>query len=88
MNNHRFKMSFNESGYVKPTNNDIHSLINNLNIIKPQQGTKNVPINNIQIPVVNSPKNIQSSASTLGMPMINRVHNAKPGCSACGKKVA
>lgn len=24
----------------------------------------------------------------LNAPMINRVHNAKPGCSACGKKVA
>jgi hypothetical protein len=25
--------------------------------------------------------------STLRSPMINRVHFAKPGCSACGKKV-
>jgi hypothetical protein len=25
---------------------------------------------------------------TLSAPMINRVHAAKPGCSACGKKVA
>jgi hypothetical protein len=24
---------------------------------------------------------------SLNSPMISRVHNAKPGCSACGKKV-
>ena len=24
----------------------------------------------------------------LNTPMISRIHNAKPGCSACGKKVA
>jgi hypothetical protein len=24
----------------------------------------------------------------LGAPMIDRVHKAKPGCSACGKKVS
>ena len=24
----------------------------------------------------------------LNAPMVQRVHNAKPGCSACGKKVA
>jgi hypothetical protein len=30
-------------------------------------------------PVINLP---------LNAPMINRIHAAKPGCSACGKKVA
>lgn len=30
-----------------------------------------------------SPKNLPLNA-----PMIDRVHKAKPGCSACGKKVA
>jgi hypothetical protein len=30
-----------------------------------------------------APKNISLTA-----PMIDRVHRAKPGCSACGKKVA
>lgn len=25
---------------------------------------------------------------SLNAPMVSRVHNAKPGCSACGKKVA
>ena len=34
-------------------------------------------------PVANPPKNLP-----LNSPMVNRVHNAKPGCSACGKKVA
>ena len=29
------------------------------------------------------PKNM-----SLNAPMIDRVHKAKPGCSACGKKVA
>jgi hypothetical protein len=26
--------------------------------------------------------------ATLNAPMIDRVHKTKPGCSACGKKVA
>ena len=35
-------------------------------------------------PVVSTaPKNLPLNAS-----MIDRVHKAKPGCSACGKKVA
>ena len=29
---------------------------------------------------------VQSSA--LNAPMIDRVHKARPGCSACGKKIA
>ena len=92
MNNHRFKLSFNDLGYVKPANNDIHNLINKLNIAKPlqvitqQQVIKQPHINNAQLPVVNAHRIIQGS--TLNMPMINRVHKAKPGCSACGKKVA
>lgn len=40
------------------------------------------PISNV--PVANSrPKNVGLNA-----PMIDRVHKAKPGCSACGKKVS
>ena len=36
----------------------------------------------------NSAANKQSSKNlTLRAPMIDRVHFAKPGCSACGKKV-
>jgi hypothetical protein len=30
----------------------------------------------------------QNMTSNLRTPMIGRVYNAKPGCSACGKKVA
>lgn len=34
-------------------------------------------------PPASAPKNLPLNA-----PMIDRVHKAKPGCSACGKKVA
>ena len=34
-------------------------------------------------PIVSAPKHLPLNA-----PMIDRVHKAKPGCSACGKKVA
>ena len=30
----------------------------------------------------------RSRPAPLNAPMIDRVHKAKPGCSACGKKVA
>jgi hypothetical protein len=30
----------------------------------------------------------RSNNFPLNTPMINRIHNVKPGCSACGKKVA
>lgn len=64
----RFKMSFNNSGYVPQHYN---SLGNSLASI----GSR---------PVVSSaPKNLPLNA-----PMIDRVYKAKPGCSACGKKVA
>lgn len=33
-------------------------------------------------------KPLPAKNMSLNAPMINRVHNAKPGCSACGKKVA
>lgn len=85
MNKFRFKMSFNDSGYVRPTNNEIHNLISNKNIIKPQPTFE--PI--VAPPILNT-RNIQvpGAGSILNTPMINRVHKAKPGCSACGKKVA
>ena len=42
----------------------------------------------------NKPKHVNMNSnpvankiSSLKTPMISRVHNAKPGCSACGKKV-
>jgi hypothetical protein len=31
---------------------------------------------------------VRPNSVALNAPMINRVHRAKPGCSACGKKVA
>lgn len=30
---------------------------------------------------------VNNKSMTLASPMIDRVHKAKPGCSACGKKV-
>jgi hypothetical protein len=35
-----------------------------------------------------TPKNPVIRPSALNTPMIERVYKAKPGCSACGKKVA
>ncbi len=44
----------------------------------------NAPVNISQITLKSAPqKNI-----SLNAPMIGRVYNAKPGCSACGKKVS
>ena len=40
---------------------------------------------NIAAPPVRAP--VQKNGG-LGAPMIDRVHKAKPGCSACGKKVS
>ena len=34
-------------------------------------------------PVLQAPKSVALNAS-----MVDRVHKAKPGCSACGKKIA
>lgn len=45
---------------------------------------KNMSASTSHKPLATSaPKNI-----ALNAPMIDRVHRAKPGCSACGKKVA
>jgi hypothetical protein len=45
------------------------------NMLQLKGGNKSTAI----IPAMNIP---------LNSPMINRIHTAKPGCSACGKKVA
>ena len=47
--------------------------------------TNNVPIytKSTSAPAINV-----ASKSALNSSMIGRVYNAKPGCSACGKKVA
>jgi hypothetical protein len=56
-------------------NNSRNAQLNHLeNMLQLKGGAKN-PVN----PVMNLP---------LSSPMINRIHAAKPGCSACGKKVA
>ena len=36
-----------------------------------------------RMPLQQPPKNLPLHA-----PMVDRIHKAKPGCSACGKKVA
>jgi hypothetical protein len=43
-----------------------------------QNNAASVPTNHV----------VNNRPSSLNAPMIDRVHKAKPGCSACGKKVA
>ena len=45
---------------------------------------QNVPSN----PTPKSITNFVPKYMALSAPMIDRVHKAKPGCSACGKRVA
>jgi hypothetical protein len=59
----RFKMSFNNSGYIPVHYNNLAHNIR----AAPKPAPTNIPLN---------------------AHMIDRVHKAKPGCSACGKKVA
>ena len=61
----RFKISFNNSGYIPP------------------RARVNLASNIAVRPPVPTPKN-----TALNAPMISRVHRAKAGCSACGKKIA
>ncbi len=46
--------------------------------------------NNLSTHTTAIPKLSSAPKQNLGLksPMIERVHKAKPGCSACGKKVA
>jgi hypothetical protein len=39
------------------------------------------------LPLSRQPNPIVSRNILLNSPMIDRIHKAKPGCSACGKKV-
>lgn len=73
MQNNRFKMSFNSLGFV-PQDNIFGGNLAPANNLAP---VKNYPL---QKPVFTN--------SALNAPMISRVYKAKPGCSACGKKVA
>jgi len=34
------------------------------------------------------PKPVLTPRNMFNVPMVERIHKAKPGCSACGKKVA
>lgn len=43
---------------------------------------------NLQQAAVVYPTPTQVRTGALNSSMINRVHNVKPGCSSCGKKVA
>jgi hypothetical protein len=61
----RFKMSFDNSSFVRQAiNNNEHYI------------SKSVP------------KPVTTSRNMFNVPMVDRIHKAKPGCSACGKKVA
>jgi hypothetical protein len=57
---------------------------NNYNTTIPKYNNNH--ISNASISSV--PKQMNSMPGSLMAPMISRVHKAKPGCSACGKKVA
>lgn len=50
-----------------------------VNMTIPKQVVLNVP----KPVALNAPRQV-----ALNTPMIDRIHKAKPGCSACGKKVA
>jgi hypothetical protein len=44
--------------------------------------------NNLRFPEQSKSVSVVSRNISLNSPMIDRIHKAKPGCSACGKKVA
>jgi len=53
--------------------------------------SNNSNYNGLRLNVVQNQQNVAKTISTpaaLNAKMIDRVHKAKPGCSACGKKVA
>jgi hypothetical protein len=53
--------------------------------------SNNSNYNGLRFNVVQNQQNVAKTTSTpaaLNAKMIDRVHKAKPGCSACGKKVA
>lgn len=67
-------MSFNNSGYIPPINyGNLAYNINSAPRPVPRQAPRPVP----------APAPVPLNSS-----MVERVHKAKPGCSACGKKVA
>ena len=66
-------MVFNNSGAAPPQYNNLGSGLASLSSSSSSS----------RAPVLAAPKHI-----SLNAPMIERVHKAKAGCSACGKKVA
>jgi hypothetical protein len=61
----RFKMSFDNSSFVKQSTN-----------------------NNMQHYISRSVPKPVTAKNIFNTPMVDRIYKAKPGCSACGKKVA
>jgi len=45
----------------------------------------NIAVHNISKSV---PTPVVTARNMFNVPMVDRIHKAKPGCSACGKKVA
>ena len=85
----RFKMNFNTNNYIAT----IPNYNNNLVIREISPAKAPITINKAPmpttIPINNTVKpKIITRAISLRSPMIDRVHKAKPGCSACGKRVA
>lgn len=78
-------MSFNNSGYIPVGYNNLAYKIR----AAPKPAPTNVPVghNNLAYNISAAPKPAPTNIP-LNAPMIDRVHKAKPGCSACGKKVA
>lgn len=75
-------MSFNNYGAIRESNN-----ISIVNSLPPSE--KPVPPTAKPVPTkgVGSRLVLQKNVD-LNAPMIGRVYKAKPGCSACGKKVS
>jgi len=81
MDKNRFKMSFGNNLNMKsntPSKNMLVQPVLNLNAVNQPVGIR--PANNYT--------EVKGKDIKLNSSMIDRVHKAKPGCSACGKKVA
>ncbi len=85
-NNNRFKMSFNSVGYQQQPIQMQPSML--MHQAPPKHPARPKNLAPKQVPHQAPPNLSQKQSVGLNTPMINRVHKAKPGCSACGKKVA
>ena len=86
MNNNRFKMSFDSVGYQQQPIQMQPSML--MRQAPPKHPARPKNLAPKQVPHQAPPNLAQKQSVGLNTPMINRVHKAKPGCSACGKKVA